>query len=146
MVVHLHGVIYAREYGLDSSFGPHVAKPLAEFANHGGGRLWIAAQAERVVGSIAIVDAEPGVGQLRWFLLRPEVRGGGLGRRLLAEAIAYSRRRGLSRLFLWSFTDLNAALGLYRRVGFTITRSETGVLWGAERTQVRMDRSLAGGG
>jgi N-acetylglutamate synthase-like GNAT family acetyltransferase len=90
-----------------------VAKPLAEFASGGqGNRLWIAACREEVVGSIAIVDAEPGVGQLRWFLLRPEVRGSGLGRRLLEEAIAYSRKRGLRRVFLWSFTDLSTALAL----------------------------------
>jgi GNAT superfamily N-acetyltransferase len=142
MVIHLHGVLYAREYGLDTSFEAYVAKPLAEFACGGQGRLWVAARGEEVVGSIAIVDAEPGVGQLRWFLLRPEVRGSGLGRRLLEGAIAYSRERGLGRLFLWSFTDLGTALALYRHAGFTLTLTRTGHVWGAERTEVRMDLTL----
>jgi hypothetical protein len=65
MVVHLHGVLYAREYGLDTAFEPYVAKPLAEFASSGRGRLWIAARDDQLVGSIAIVDAEPCIGQLR---------------------------------------------------------------------------------
>src|SRR5437867_1533509 len=87
MVVHLHGVCYAREYGLDATFEPYVARPLADFALAGNGRLWIA-EDNRIVGSVAVVDAEEGVGQLRWFLVVPEARGTGLGRRLLEEALA----------------------------------------------------------
>ena len=89
------GVLYAREHGLDTTFEPYVAKPLADFVLGGSGRLWIAEEGDRMVGSIALVDAEPGVGQLRWFLVVPEARGTGLGRRLLDEALAYARQRGL---------------------------------------------------
>jgi GNAT superfamily N-acetyltransferase len=139
MVIYLHGVLYAREYGLDTSFEAYVAKPLAEFAAGGRGRLWIAAREQEVVGSVAIVEGEPDTGQLRWFLLRPEVRGNGLGRQLLEGALAYARMRGLKRVFLWSFTDLATALALYRRFGFAVTMSRTGPLWGGQRTEVRMD-------
>ncbi len=70
MVIHLHGVHYAREYGLDTTFEPYVAKPLADFVLSGTGRLWIAEEDGRIVGSIAVVDAEAGVGQLGGFCLR----------------------------------------------------------------------------
>jgi len=142
MVVHLHGVIYAREWGLDTSFEPYVAKPLAEFAMSGAGRLWIAEQEGRVVGSVAMVDAGDTVGQLRWFLLVPEARGTGLGRRLLQEALAYARERGFAHVYLWSFADLADALRLYQRAGFRVTERKSGIVWGAERTEVRMDMSL----
>lgn len=142
MVVHLHGVVYAREYGLDVSFEPYVAKPLAEFAIAGNGRLWIAERAGRMLGSVAMVDAEPGVGQLRWFLLVPEARGLGLGRRLLNTALDYARARGLSRVYLWTFADLAAALHLYECAGFTVTETKTGYIWGGRRTEVRMDLAL----
>src|SRR6476661_3455217 len=104
MVVHLHGLIYAREYGLDTSFEPYVARPLADCILDGRGRVWIAEDGHRVVGSIAMVDADARVGQLRWFLLVPEVRGSGLGRRLLDAALTYGRERGFSRIFLWTFS------------------------------------------
>jgi GNAT superfamily N-acetyltransferase len=143
MVVHLHGVVYWREHGLDTSFEPYVAKPLAEFVLSGAGRLWIAEEAGRVVGSIAIVDAGPREGQLRWFLLVPEARGIGLGKRLLDAALDYCRERSMSRVFLWTFADLDAALHLYQKAGFKVTERKTGLIWGAERTEVRMDLPLA---
>lgn len=142
MVVHLHGVLYAREYGLDTTFEPYVAKPLADFILGGSGRLWIAEDGERIVGSIALLEAGAGVGQLRWFLVVPQTRGAGLGRRLLDETLAYARQRGLAHIYLWSFADLSSALRLYERAGFKTTETKTGLVWGAERTEVRMDLEL----
>ena len=142
MVVHLHGVHYWREYGLDTTFEPYVAKPLADFVLGGAGRMWVAEEGERVVGSIAMVDAEPGVGQLRWFLLVPEARGTGLGKRLLDAALAYARERGFRHVYLWTFADLHGALRLYERAGFAVTERKTDFVWGAERTELRMDLDL----
>ena len=142
MVIHLHGVLYAREYGLDTTFEPYVAKPLADFVLAGAGRLWIAEEGGRVIGSIAVVDAEDGVGQLRWFLLTPEARGTGLGRRLLDTALTYCRERGMHRVFLWSFAQLDDALRLYERAEFQITKTNKTRLWGAERTEVRMELEI----
>ena len=106
------------------------------------GRLWVAELDDRIVGSIAVVDADKGEGQLRWFLLAPEVRGTGAGRRLLEAALAYCRERRMPRVFLWSFSDLAAALALYERAGFKVTETRTAQVWGTERTEVRMDLSL----
>ena len=142
MVIHLHGVHYAREYGLDTTFEPYVAKPLADFMLSGTGRLWIAEEEGRIVGSIAVVDANNDVGQLRWFLHAPEARGAGLGRRLLETALAYCRSRDMQRVFLWSFAQLDDALKLYERAGFRVTETSKAFLWGAERTEVRMDLEL----
>ncbi len=38
--------------------------------------------------------------------------------------------------------DLTGALRLYERAGFRTTETKTGVIWGAERTEVRMDLKL----
>jgi GNAT superfamily N-acetyltransferase len=142
MIVHLHGVQYAREYGLDTTFEPYVAKPLADFLLAGNGPLWIAENDERMLGSIAVIDDAHGTGQLRWFLLVPEARGLGLGRRMLEEAIGYCRTRGMRHMFLWTFADLTDALRLYQRAGFSITEEKMSNIWGGPRRELRMDLSL----
>ena len=141
-IVQLHGIVYAREYGLDTTFEPYVAKPLSDFVLEGTGRLWIAERGGRLMGSIAVVESD-GEGQLRWFLLAPEARGSGLGRRLLDLALDYCREREFPRVFLWSFSDLAAALKLYERAGFKVRETSTEYVWGAERSQVRMDLELS---
>lgn len=144
MIVHLHGVIYAREYGLDHTFEPYVARPLSDFvlSDKVAGRLWIAEKGGRMVGSIAIVRTGEEA-QLRWFLLLPEVRGKGLGGRLIKDALAYSRANGFTSVHLWTFDELTEALALYRKHGFTVTQKRTAHIWGRERTELRMDLNLA---
>lgn len=145
MVVHLHGLVYAREYGLDTTFEPYVAKPLAEFVLAGpdAGRLWIAELGHQIVGSIAVVTPGDGNAQIRWFLLTPQARGLGLGRRLLAAALGYCRERRIDRVQLWTFADLAAAIHLYVAAGFEETERVEHDIWGARRTEIRMELMLA---
>jgi GNAT superfamily N-acetyltransferase len=91
MVVFLHGTIYARERGFDPTFEAYVAGPLAKLvmAPDPRERIWLAERAGLIVGCIAIVAATPSTAQLRWFLVDPSVRGGGLGKKLLTEALAF---------------------------------------------------------
>src|SRR5687768_4838719 len=82
-LVRLHGVTYAREHGFDATFEAYVAGPLAEFVLRGSQRegIWIAEQKEQIVGCVGIVAASEKEAQLRWFLVVPDARGCGLGRR-----------------------------------------------------------------
>src|SRR5438093_7578637 len=103
-VVRLHAAIYPQEYGFDATFAEHVRGPLEAFARGSGDReqIWLAERDARLVACIAIVQANPREAQLRWFLVDPSARGQGLGRRLLAEAVEYSRREGYEAIFLWT--------------------------------------------
>lgn len=145
-IIHLHGVHYAREYGLDITFEPYVAKPLADFVLAGNGRLWITEEGEQILGSIGLVDADCETGQLwgqiRWFILAPQARGLGLGGRMVAEALAHARERGMTHVFLWTFADLHAAMHLYEGAGFVVTEQRSGEIWGGLRTEVHMDLEL----
>jgi GNAT superfamily N-acetyltransferase len=133
-IVQLHGVLYAREYGFDPTFEAYVAGPLAEFVRQPSTRqcLWIAESAGRIVGSIAIVPTTEEIAQLRWFLVHPSARGGGLGKRLLQEAIAFAKDRGFPAIALWTVSALTAASHLYRSVGFRKVEEKPAWLWGVD--------------
>src|SRR5262245_35148710 len=133
-VVQMHGVVYAREHGFNSSFEAYVAGPLAEFALSGTvrGRLWLAERADRLVGCVAIVPASPTVAQLRWFLVEPTERGAGLGRRLLTDAVAFAEACKYRSVILWTEQRLTAAARLYGSLGFARVSEKPGRLWGVD--------------
>jgi GNAT superfamily N-acetyltransferase len=146
MVVSQHGVLYGREYGFDVGFEAYVAETAAEFGrsfNLERDRLWIAELDGRMVGSIAILGREDGVAQLRWFLLDPSVRGRGLGRYLVDEALAFCRAAGYRAVYLWTATGLDAAAHLYLAAGFRKTETKPpATIWGAEVSEERYDLTL----
>lgn len=117
---YLHGVLYANEYGWDYTFEAYVAAPLAEFAKShtDRDRIWIVEKDGTVSGSIAIIEASTEQAQLRWFLLHPTLRGKGIGRNLMEEAVNFCRASGYSKIFLWTTSNLTAAAGLYESLGF----------------------------
>jgi ribosomal protein S18 acetylase RimI-like enzyme len=143
-VVHLHGVLYAREYGFDVTFEAYVAGPLADFVRSASSRerLWIAEHDGRVVGCIAIVAASAETAQLRWFLVDPSVRGVGLGKKLIGEAVAFARAGGYSNIVLWTVSALTAAAHLYRAAGFRKVEERPGRQWGVDVVEEKYELLL----
>ena len=144
-IVRLHGVLYAEEYGLDNTFEAYIAAPLSEFVltkDRRRQRIWIVEAGEKVAGCIAIVRNTEGVAQLRWFILTPETRGKGLGRRLMDEAVKYSWEAGYRRIILWTFSELETAIALYRRWGFVKTEEKAHHIWGRDLIEEKYELSL----
>jgi GNAT superfamily N-acetyltransferase len=144
-ILYLHGIHYRPEHGWDQTFEGYVAAGLAEFAlgyDPSRDRLWLAEAGGEAVGCIAIVGHEEGRAQLRWFLVLPAYQGRGLGRRLLAEALAFCRERGFLSVFLWTVAGLPAAAHLYESAGFRPVAEKTHELWGDTLTEVRYELAL----
>ncbi|MEO5929537.1 MAG: GNAT family N-acetyltransferase [Candidatus Kapaibacterium sp.] len=143
-IVHLHGILYSREYNFDATFEAYVAGPLAEFVIAGTerDRIWIAERDGRLAGCIAIVAASANQAQLRWFLVDPSARGLGLGKRLLYEAIAFCRERSYRSIILWTVGALTTAGGLYRSAGFRKTEERTAHQWGVDVLEEKYEISL----
>ena len=119
-LVERHGVLYAREYGWDSSFERLVAQIAADF-DPDKDRAWIAEVDGRRVGAVLCVHQDERTAKLRTLLVEPRARGLGLGTRLVKEVIEHARRHGYTTLTLWTNDVLHAARHVYERAGFTLT-------------------------
>ena len=134
-MVALHQRIYPRGYGLAQSFVDDVATALDEVIAAGwperaGDGVWIVERDGEFGGCLALSDEGDGEGRVRFFLLAPELRGEGLGRRLIDELMDVAREARYQRLVLATFEELTTAARLYRSHGFRVVREDRGPRWG----------------
>jgi DNA-binding MarR family transcriptional regulator/GNAT superfamily N-acetyltransferase len=134
-IVERHGVTYAREYGWNGHIEAETARICADFLDRydpAVERCWIAERDGARIGSVFLVrDEERGVGRLRLLMLEPEARGLGLGKRLVAECVAFARAAGYREIVLWTHAVLTAARGIYAAQGFDLERTWTHEDFGA---------------
>jgi putative acetyltransferase len=83
-----------------------------------GGAVFMVYADQRVVGCVALIPMGKGVYELSKMAVSPELRGLGIGRRLLEYAINQARKMGAASLFLGSNSILKNAVHLYESVGF----------------------------
>jgi GNAT superfamily N-acetyltransferase len=82
--------------------------------------LFEVAAVESVVGMLELDFREPGQCELAFIGLVPELAGQGHGKWLLAQAVHRAWREGVERVHVHTCSlDHPAALGAYRRAGFT---------------------------
>lgn len=143
-LTYLHGILYANEYGWDYTFEAYVAGPLAEFVKSYSDRdrIWIVEKDGKVSGSIAIVEVSQEIAQLRWLLLHPDLRGLGIGRILMEEAIGFCRDCSYSSVFLLTVSALRAAANLYKSFGFQLIEENDHTLWGTVVTEQKYELKL----
>ncbi|BDG70286.1 GNAT family N-acetyltransferase [Roseomonas fluvialis] len=138
----LHARTYAATHGFGAFFEAKVARELGDFLlrlDPARDLFRCAMRDGRVLGSIALDCGEdPASAHLRWFILDPALRGQGLGRRWLAEAIGQARRVGLPEIHLWTLDGLDTAARLYAAAGFVLDREVTAQQWGRAVTERRL--------
>lgn len=129
-----HRRLYASDEGFDESFPALVGQVLAEFERDFDPtreRAFIAWQDGQRLGSIfCAAGPDHETAKLRLFLLLPEARGKGLGKRLLAECTGFARASGHRRMVLWTHESHRAACALYAATGWRLVRSEPKVSFG----------------
>lgn len=126
-LVAAHGDLYARSEGFDDSFGLLVAQIIDGFViGHDPQREagWIVEAEGKPLGSIFCVAADDTTAKLRLFLLVPEARGKGLGKRLLQHCMQFAQTRGYHGMELWTHESHEAACALYRAAGWTLDASK----------------------
>lgn len=93
--------------------GARPAQPLA--LSEGG---------PRIVACIGLGMHGTGPAELKKLYLARELRGRGLGARLVAHVEAEARRRGAKHIELWTDTRFTTAHAVYRHLGYTATGAQ----------------------
>jgi GNAT superfamily N-acetyltransferase len=146
-ITELHALYYSRHWKFGLFFEAKVAGEMGDFLRRfeeGRDGFWIAAENDRILGSIAIdgIKADSVGAHLRWFIVAPECRGLGVGNRLIKEAVDFCRRKGYRRIYLWTFQGLDPARHLYEKHGFRLAEEHGGAQWGVTVKEQRFDLIL----
>ena len=151
----LQALYYAEHIGFGQTFEYGRAHDIAAFfarMPHARSEVWYALDGDEIVATIAVdghtfndtsaresdeksADASArdlgrDGAQLRWFITADVTRGTGIGRRLIADALAFCDHIGFARTHLWTFAGLDAARHLYETCGFVLVDEETSTEWG----------------
>ena len=102
---------------LDDEF-PELKAPASHY-ERAGGRLFVAEDGGRLVGSLAaVMTPVAGTGELFKVYAAAAARGTGLAQRLYSEGEAFLRQRGAREIVLWSDTRFARGHRFYEKLGF----------------------------
>lgn len=118
---------------------PQLADPWGAILEPGGA-IFVALVGDAVVGTAAVVPHAPGEVELAKLTVVPDLRGHGVGRRLVETCLAHARRAGARRVVLVSNSRLREALRLYESLGFRSLPVPPGVAYAV--ADVYMEREL----
>ncbi|MCS3456527.1 putative acetyltransferase [Aeromonas sp. BIGb0405] len=113
------------EYGLTADKGYGVADPvldeLFETYHRATSHYWVIEGPDGTIlggGGIAPLAGEEGVCELQKMYFLPDLRGLGLGRRLVLQALEEARQLGYQHCYLETTASLREATALYESLGF----------------------------
>lgn len=143
-ITFLHGALYHKEYGHGIEFEAYVASGLADLYHHYDPKkdcAWICEYDRAIIGSLFLQHKEEGT-QLRYFLIHPEYRGIGLGKKLMKLYMNFLLKGGYRSSFLWTTHELDAAGSLYKRHGFELTEEKPSTRFGKSLTEQKYEWRL----
>ncbi len=144
-LIYLHGELYAKEMQYNLEFEAYVCKTFYDFLpkyDPSKDRVFLATYHDRIVGAVAIIGHSKKLAQLRWLLVHPDMRGVGLGKKLVADAMAFCREKQYRQVYLLTTHQQTTAAALYEREGFTKTEEIPQEMWGHKLVEVRYDLEL----
>ena len=146
-IIYLHGILYKQEYDYGISFETYVAKGLHEFYNSydpGKDRVWICEDNNKIIGFLLLMHRENNAAQLRYFILLPQYRGIGLGKKLMDLFFEWLKEHDYRSCYLWTTNEQQTASLLYKKYGIHLTEEHESSSFGKpvieQRYEVILER------
>ncbi|MBS1494246.1 MAG: GNAT family N-acetyltransferase [Bacteroidetes bacterium] len=144
-ITYLHGIFHHNECGYGLQFEAYVAEGLTEFFknyNPDKERMWICEHNNKIIGSLLLMDRGNDTAQLRYYILEPEYRGIGLGRKLMDFFMEFLKEKNYRQCYLWTTNELKSAAALYIKYGFELSEEKETDDFGKHVTEQRYDLFL----
>ena len=126
-VTWMHGHLYQLEYNYGVGFEAYVAGGFYEFyKNYDGARdrAWIAEHSKKIIGFLLLMHRDSAEAQLRYFIIDPEYRGMGLGKKMAGLYMDFLKEKKYKSSYLWTTHELFTAASIYQRMGFTLVEEK----------------------
>jgi putative acetyltransferase len=114
-----------------------------------GSRYWVIVdnETQQIMGGggfcrLKGTSEEEGICELQKYYFYPELRGQGLGKRLLQQVVDAAQESGYQEMYLETVPQMASAIHLYERLGFSRLDCHKGNTGHHERCTVRMSRLL----
>ena len=120
-VIDLIVSIQAQEFGVSITADDQPdLKDINNYYQKNAGNFWIALEADKVVGTIALVDIGNQQGALRKMFVKKEFRGKPLliGQKLMDTLLQSAQQNNLAQIFLGTVPNYYAAHRFYEKNGF----------------------------
>jgi ribosomal protein S18 acetylase RimI-like enzyme len=112
-VIYLHGLLYNKEYNYGIVFESYVAQGLHEFYEQydpNTSRVWVCEHQQKMIGFMLLMNRGTEA-QLRYFIILPEYRGIGLGKKLMTLFMDFLKQCNYKKSYLWT-TALHSSTSL----------------------------------
>jgi len=144
-VTYMHGYLYHKEYNYDINCEVYIAEGFCEFYKNYDPQkdcVWVAEHHDRIVGFVLLMHRENNAAQLRYFILEPEYRGIGLGKKLINLYMDSLKAKGYKTSYLWTTNDLFTAAHIYKQIGFVLTEEKDSTAFGKKLKEQRYDLTV----
>lgn len=141
-IIHRHGILYKQECDYGIGFENFVARGLQEFYDQYDpslDRVWICEHQNIIIGFLFLIHRPGHISQLRYFLIEPEYRGIGLGKKLMELFLEFHHSCGYNACYLWTTHEQEAAAALYKKFGFQLTEEKKSTTFGKWVTEQRYE-------
>ena len=104
-----------------------------------GGFIFYATLNNEIVGTVSLMKKDDQIFELGKMAVKNSAQGYGIGTLLFEHCLDISNQKNISKLIIYSNTQLKSAIHLYKKYGFIEAELESGLY---ERANIKMEKHL----
>ena len=109
---------WLEKYNLTESHDLEVINHPKEAVLDRGGYIFLAREGDRIVGTAGIANEGDSIYELVKMTVAPAFRGQGISKMLIEKCLDKARELKAKKIFLYSNSQLQTAISLYKKYGF----------------------------